>query len=171
MLLALVLSFVVHFTTAAMYYFTALAIGAQGAEFWPIAFGSSIQIFATVLSPFTIAGEGIREAAQYVLLSNQIGAAAAIVSAALGFWAAEALTLVGGVFWWIRPLELPPRVLPRGRRAGGLRRGRARRSVARDGRGPAPPRGARARGRSRDRRAHRAVPRARASAPASSRVC
>ncbi|RIL05821.1 MAG: hypothetical protein DCC71_09075 [Proteobacteria bacterium] len=107
-LLALGLSFVVHFTTAAMYYFTALAIGAQNAEFWPIAFGSSIQIFATVVSPFTIAGAGIREAAQYVLLSNQIGAAAAIVSAALGFWAAEALTLLGGVFWWIRPSHYRP---------------------------------------------------------------
>ncbi len=107
-LLALFLSFVVHFTTAAMYYFTALAISAQGAEFWPIAFGSSIQIFATVLSPFTIAGEGIREAAQYVLLGHMIGPAAAIVSAALGFWAAEALTLVGGVFWWIRPAGYQP---------------------------------------------------------------
>ena len=62
---------------------------------------SSIQILATVLSPFTIAGEGIRELAQLVLLQNMIGPAAAIVSAALGFWAAEALTLAGGVFWWI----------------------------------------------------------------------
>jgi len=105
---AFALSFVVHFTTAAMYYFTALAIGASRAEFWPVAFGSSIQILATVLSPFTIAGEGIREAAQYVLLGNQIGPANAIVSAALGFWAAEALTLAGGVFWWIRPANYKP---------------------------------------------------------------
>ena len=52
--------------------------------------------------PVTIAGDGTREAAQYVLLGQQIGAAAAIVSAALGFWAAEALTLFGGIFWWIR---------------------------------------------------------------------
>ena len=107
-LLALALSFVVHFTTAALYYFTALAAGAQGAEFWPIVFGSSIQIFATVVSPFTIAGEGIREAAQYVLLKNQIGAAASIVSAALGFWAAEGLTLFGGIFWWLRPADYHP---------------------------------------------------------------
>ncbi len=107
-LVALFLSFVVHFTTAAMYYFTAVAIAARGAEFWPIAFGSSIQIFATVISPFTIAGEGIREAAQYVLLGNMIGPAAAIVSAALGFWAAEALTLLGGVFWWVRPADYRP---------------------------------------------------------------
>ncbi len=102
------LSFVVHFSTAAMYYFTALAIGARDAEFWPIAFGSSIQILATVLSPFTIAGEGIREAAQYVLLGHMIGPANAIVSAALGFWAAEALTLVGGIVWWVRPAGYHP---------------------------------------------------------------
>jgi len=107
-LAALGLSFLVHFTTAAMYYFTALAIGATGAEFWPIAFGSSIQILATVLSPFTIAGAGIREAAQFVLLGHMIGPAKAIVSAALGFWAAEALTLAGGVFWWIRPSDYRP---------------------------------------------------------------
>jgi uncharacterized membrane protein YbhN (UPF0104 family) len=89
MLMVLFLSWIVHFTTAAMYYFTALAIGAVGAEFWPVALGSSIQILATVLSPFTIAGEGIREAAQLMLLGNMIGPAAAIVSAALGFWAAR----------------------------------------------------------------------------------
>ncbi len=105
---AFALSFVVHFTTAAMYYFTTLAIGATNAEFWPIAFGSSIQILATVLSPFTIAGEGIREAAQYALLGNMIGPANAIVSAALGFWAAEALTLAGAYFWWFRPRDYTP---------------------------------------------------------------
>jgi len=102
------LSFIVHFTTAAMYYFTTLAISAPGAEFWPIVLASSIQILATVLSPFTIAGEGIRELAQLVLLQNMIGAGPAIVSAALGFWAAEALTLAGGVFWWIRPEDYTP---------------------------------------------------------------
>ena len=105
---ALFLSWIVHFTTAAMYYFTALAIGATAAEFWPVTFASSIQIFATVISPFTIAGEGIREAAQYWLLHNQIGAGPAIVSAALGFWAAEALTLMGAYFWWFRPKGYTP---------------------------------------------------------------
>ncbi|MBW2398613.1 MAG: sulfatase-like hydrolase/transferase [Deltaproteobacteria bacterium] len=105
---AFALSFVVHFSTAAMYYFTALAISAENAEFWPIAFGSSIQILATVLSPFTIAGEGIREAAQLVLLGNMIGPDKAIVSAALGFWAAEAMTLFGGIFWWIRKPDYTP---------------------------------------------------------------
>ncbi len=105
---ALGLSFVVHFTTAAMYYFTARAISAPGAEFWPIVLASSIQILATVLSPITIAGEGIRELAQLVLLQNMIGAGPAIVSAALGFWAAEALTLAGGFFWWARPADYKP---------------------------------------------------------------
>jgi arylsulfatase A-like enzyme/uncharacterized membrane protein YbhN (UPF0104 family) len=105
---AFVLSFFVHFTTAAMYYFTALAIGAEGAEFWPVTLGSSIQILATVLSPFTIAGEGIRELAQLLLLQNMIGPAAAVASAALGFWAAEALTLAGAYFWWTRPKDYHP---------------------------------------------------------------
>ncbi len=105
---ALALSFVVHFTTAALYYFTARAISAPGAEFWPIVLASSIQILATVLSPLTIAGEGIRELAQLVLLQNMIGAGPAIVSAALGFWAAEALTLAGGWFWWARPRDYRP---------------------------------------------------------------
>ncbi|HYC56470.1 MAG TPA: lysylphosphatidylglycerol synthase transmembrane domain-containing protein [Candidatus Binatia bacterium] len=101
-LTALFLSFVVHFTTAAMYYFTALAVGAgDRAEFWPLVFGSSIQIFATVLAP-TMGGVGAREWAQLVTLGHMIGPAAAIVSAALGFWAAEGLTLFGGVFWWVR---------------------------------------------------------------------
>jgi arylsulfatase A-like enzyme len=105
---ALFLSWAVHFTTAVMYYFTALAIGAMDAQFWPVTFASSIQIFATVISPFTIAGEGIREAAQYWLLKNQIGAGPSIVSAALGFWAAEALTLAGAYFWWFRPKDYTP---------------------------------------------------------------
>jgi arylsulfatase A-like enzyme/uncharacterized membrane protein YbhN (UPF0104 family) len=108
LLQALALSFVVHFTTAAMYYFTALAIGSVGAEFWPVVLGSTIQILATVLSPITIAGEGIRELAQLLVLQHMIGPAAAVTSAALGFWAAEALTLLGGVFWWIRPASYRP---------------------------------------------------------------
>ncbi|MBN1354790.1 sulfatase-like hydrolase/transferase [bacterium] len=104
-------SFLVHFCTAAMYFFTALAIGAVGATFWQVTFASSIQIFATVISPITIAGEGIREIAQYYLLRNQLGPAQAIVSAALGFWAAEALTLFGGIFWWARKRTYRPSFL------------------------------------------------------------
>ncbi len=34
-----------------------------------------------------------------------------ILSAALGFWAAEALTLVGGVFWWVRRQGYQPKVM------------------------------------------------------------
>ena len=108
LLQALGLSFVVHFTTAAMYFFTALAIGAVGAQFWPVVLGSTIQILATVLSPITIAGEGIRELAQLLVLQHMIGPAAAVASAALGFWAAEGLTLFGGVYWWIRGPEYKP---------------------------------------------------------------
>jgi hypothetical protein len=99
---ALFCKFITHFTTAAVYYFTALAIGVVGAQFWPITFGSTIQILATVLSP-TIAGEGAREAFQALLLSKQLGGVAqAVLSAALGFIAAEAATMWGGAFLWVR---------------------------------------------------------------------
>ena len=94
--------FVTHFTTAVVYYFTALAIGVTTAEFWPITFGSTIQILATLFSP-TIAGEGAREAFQSILLSNQLGGVAqAVLSGALGFIAAEAATMWGGAFLWVR---------------------------------------------------------------------
>ncbi len=105
-----VLSFLVHFTTAAMYFFTAVAVGAgERAEFWPIAFGSSIQIFATVVGP-TIGGIGIREAAQYALLGNLLGPGAAILSASLGFLAAEAPTVLGFVIWLVRGDDYRPEV-------------------------------------------------------------
>jgi hypothetical protein len=98
----LLAKFLTHFTTATVYYFTALAIGVAGARFWPITFGSTIQILATLLSP-TIAGEGAREAFQALLLSNQLGGVAqAVLSAALGFIAAEAATLWGGLFLYTR---------------------------------------------------------------------
>ena len=40
--LALANKFVTHFTTAMVYFFTALAIGVVGAKFWPVVFGSTI---------------------------------------------------------------------------------------------------------------------------------
>ncbi|MFQ5458011.1 MAG: YbhN family protein [Myxococcota bacterium] len=107
--LATVLSFLVHFTTAAMYFFTALAVGAAHAEFWQVTLASTVQILATVLSPFTIAGEGVREIVQWLLLAKKIGVSESILSAALGFWAAEALTLLGGIVWWVRGSDYKPR--------------------------------------------------------------
>ena len=109
LLLALFAKFITHFTTATVYFFTALAIGVAGAHFWPIVFGSTIQILATVLSP-TIAGEGAREAFQALLLSKQLGGVAqAVLSAALGFIAAEAATMWGGAFLWVRKPGWRPR--------------------------------------------------------------
>lgn len=106
---ALGLSFVVHFTTAVMYWFTALAVGASDADFWQVTLASTVQILATVLSPFTIAGEGVREIVQTLLLAKKIGVSQSILSAALGFWAAEALTLVGGIVWWARGRDYRPK--------------------------------------------------------------
>jgi hypothetical protein len=108
LMLTLFAKFITHFTTAAVYYFTALAIGVATAEFWPITFGSTIQILATLLSP-TIAGEGAREAFQALLLSKQLGGVAqAVLSGALGFIAAEAATMWGGAFLWVRTPEWRP---------------------------------------------------------------
>lgn len=103
------LSFTVHFCTAAMYFFTALAVAAVGASFWEVTLASSIQIFATVISPFTIAGEGIREIVQALLLAKKIGASQSVLSAALGFWAGEAVTSIGAWFLWTRKSDYRPR--------------------------------------------------------------
>ncbi len=113
LLLAAALSFLVHVCTAATYYCTALAIGAVHADFWEVSFASTIQIFATVITPFTIAGEGVREVVQTVLLAQKIGTSQSILSAALGFWAAEAPTLIGGVFYAMRHAGYRPQVTVR----------------------------------------------------------
>ena len=95
-------SFLVHFTTACMYYFLAIAVGAGNlAQFWQIVFGSAIQIFATVIGP-TIGGLGVREAAQLLTVGSIIGAGPAILSATLGFWVGEVPTLFGFWYWITR---------------------------------------------------------------------
>ncbi len=99
--------FMVHFTTAVVYVFTAMAVGVADIDFGAITFASTIQILATVLSP-TIAGEGAREAVQAVLLSGQMTTVQAVLSASLGFIAAEAATLWGGAFWWARRGNFKP---------------------------------------------------------------
>ncbi|MCX8072157.1 MAG: flippase-like domain-containing protein [Candidatus Binatia bacterium] len=104
------LSFFVHFLTAVTYFFTAIAVGAHHAEFWEVIFASTIQIFATVMSPFTIAGEGVREIVQALLLAHRIGLETSILSAALGFWVAEAPTLTGGIFYLMRDASYRPAV-------------------------------------------------------------
>ncbi len=105
-----VLSFGVHFFTAITYFFTALAVGAAHADLWQVLLASTIQIFATVMSPFTIAGEGVREIVQALLLARHIGMEQSILSAALGFWVAEAPTLSGGLFYLMRSPNYRPRV-------------------------------------------------------------
>ncbi len=107
-LLLLSLSFLLHFSTAAMYYFIAIAVGATGDSlFWPIVFGSSIQIFATVIGP-TIGGMGVREAAQVLTIGALIGKIKAGVSANLGFWVGEVPTLFGVFFWLARGKDYTP---------------------------------------------------------------
>lgn len=109
LLKALLAKFVTHFTTAVVYFFTALAIGVTAIDFLPIVFASLIQILGTLFSP-TIAGEGAREALQALLLSHYLGGVAqAVLSGALGFIAAEAATLWGGMFLWTRKAGWRPK--------------------------------------------------------------
>lgn len=108
--LAAALSFGVHFFTAVTYFLTAIAVGAHHAEFWEVIFASTIQIFATVMSPFTIAGEGVREIVQALLLAHRIGLEPSVLSAALGFWVAELPTLTGGIFYLLRDASYRPQV-------------------------------------------------------------
>lgn len=110
LVVAALLSFFVHFLTAVTYFLTAIAVGAHHAEFWEVVFASTIQIFATVMSPFTIAGEGVREIVQALLLAHRIGLESSILSAALGFWIAEAPTLTGGIFYLLRDSSYRPAV-------------------------------------------------------------
>ena len=107
-LMMLLMSFFVHFFTAAMYFFMAIAVGASmELAFWPVVFGSSIQIFATVIGP-TIGGIGIREAAQVLTLGSLLGLSVAAVSATLGFWVGEVPTLFGFLFWLARGKDYRP---------------------------------------------------------------
>ena len=58
----------------------------------------------------TIAGEGVREIVQVLLLAHKIGTSQSIISAALGFWAAEAPTLSGAIFYFMRHSDYRPLV-------------------------------------------------------------
>jgi arylsulfatase A-like enzyme/uncharacterized membrane protein YbhN (UPF0104 family) len=104
----LLMSFFLHFFTASMYVFLAIAVGAGvDALFWPVVLGSSIQIFATVIGP-TIGGMGVREAAQVLTLGSLLGPIVAAVSATLGFWVGEVPTLFGFLFWMVRGDDYRP---------------------------------------------------------------
>lgn len=100
-----------HVNTAIVYWFTALAIGVVGAAFLPIVAGSLLQIVGTLVAP-TIGGEGAREALQAMLLTDYYdnNPAKAVLAAALGFVAAEAATMWGGVFLWTRTPSWRPSV-------------------------------------------------------------
>jgi hypothetical protein len=68
-----------------------------------------LQIAGTLLSP-TVGGEGAREALQALLLTDFYDSdpSRAVLAASLGFVAAEAATLWGGVFLWTRTAAWRP---------------------------------------------------------------
>jgi uncharacterized membrane protein YbhN (UPF0104 family) len=92
-----------HLGTAIVYWLTARGIGLIDAPFLPIVSGSLLQIVGTLVAP-TVGGEGVREALQALLLSAYYEGdpAKAVLSATLGFVAAEAATMWGGIFLWTR---------------------------------------------------------------------
>jgi hypothetical protein len=61
----------------------------------------------------------VREIVQTLLLAHRIGAESSILSAALGFWVAEAPTLSGGVFYLLRDKTYRPRMVLRDLEAAG----------------------------------------------------
>ncbi len=109
LLQALFLGFLVHFTTALMYFCTAMAIRTAGIHLSQILFASPIMIYGTVIGP-SIAGEGIREYIFVQLLGDHVGGAKAFLFSHLGFWADNVLSFVGGLILLLGSTQLIPHV-------------------------------------------------------------
>ena len=100
--LVLLNKFITHFTTAIVYFFTALTIGVQYGLFLAHRFWIKHTNIRYIV--FTDnSRRRVREAIQALLLDKQLGGVAqAVLSGALGFIAAEAATMWGGAFLWTR---------------------------------------------------------------------
>ena len=110
LLKAVLLGFVVHFSTVLMYYCCALAVGVD-ASLSDMLFVGPWIILATVGLP-TIAGEGAREFTTMGLLSRiGVDASAAWLVGHLGFWAAEFVpAVIGGIILALRPAHYRPEI-------------------------------------------------------------
>jgi uncharacterized protein (TIRG00374 family) len=110
LLRAVLLGFVVHGSTALMYYFCALAVGVD-ASLADMLFVGPWIILATVGLP-TIGGEGAREFTALGLLQRiGVDPNAAWLVGHLGFWAAEFVPAVlGGIILALRPARYRPAI-------------------------------------------------------------
>ncbi len=106
LLLALLLGFVVHGGTSAMYIATARAVGAD-IPVTEILFIGPLMIAATLV-PISIAGIGVREGT-YVFFLASIGVPTeqAALLAFLGYLAGEIYSLIGGAVWALTPAARP----------------------------------------------------------------
>jgi len=106
LLLAVLLGFVVHGCTSAMYIATAQAVGAE-VQFTEILFIGPLMIAATLV-PISIAGIGVREGT-YVFFLASVGVPTeqAALLAFLGYLAGEIYSLIGGAVWAITPAARP----------------------------------------------------------------
>jgi uncharacterized protein (TIRG00374 family) len=103
---ALLLGFVVHGATSAMYIATARAVGVQ-VPATEILFIGPLMIAATLV-PLSIAGIGVREGT-YVFFLTGIGVSPeqAALLGFLGFLAGELYSLAGGAVWALTPAARP----------------------------------------------------------------
>ena len=108
LLWAVLLGFLVHLTTALMYFCTAMAIRTEGVRVAHILFAAPLMISAVVIGP-SIGGEGLRELVMVMLLGRQVGGAKTFLFSHLGFWA-DPLPLVGGLILMLRPAHYQPRI-------------------------------------------------------------
>lgn len=106
LLLALLLGFVVHGGTSAMYIATARAVGVE-VPATEILFIGPLMIAATLV-PISIAGIGVREGT-YVFFLASVGVPTeqAALLAFLGYLAGEIYSLIGGAVWAITPAARP----------------------------------------------------------------
>jgi hypothetical protein len=105
--MAVFFGLLVHLGTTLMYYCTARAIDAP-VSLANILFAGPLMIVATVGLP-SIGGEGVRELTLVGLLSRiGVPESSAFVLGNLGFWVGLALSLIGGIFYMLRPASYRP---------------------------------------------------------------
>jgi glycosyltransferase 2 family protein len=103
---AILLGFIIHGATSAMYLATAKSVGADIAT-GEILFIGPLMIAATLV-PISIAGIGVREGT-YVFFLSQVGVPTeqAVLLGFLGFMAGEVYSLAGGAAWALTPAARP----------------------------------------------------------------
>lgn len=99
----------VHLGAVMMYYFNSQVFGVD-VTLGQMLFVGPLIIIATVGLP-VVGGEGAREGAAVVLLTNIVGQGKAFVTAHLGFWIGLSLSIPGGILYALRPHDYRPDII------------------------------------------------------------